>query len=230
MSTGRLGAKGKSKTQAYYNDYSIGCLDIFGFEVFEKNTFEQLLINYTNEQLQNQFNDFVFRLEQKEYEQEGIDWTVIDFPDNSRCLEMVENRPIGLLSLIDEECLYPNGSDKSLATKLTQNLAEKYKGIYIVGRNETVRNQFVINHFAGEVVYDVKSFCRKNRNELRQEAIDLLHTSKIDLFAVLVRSSLQRHQRSGAKATKLQSKTVSSQFKAQLSVAMRHIRSSEPHY
>lgn len=256
---GGIGSGGSNKAnhRDFYDDFSIGCLDIFGFEVFERNGFEQLLINYTNETLQNQFNDFVFHLERAEYEREGINWSVIDFPDNAACLKMIEGRPMGLLKLVDEECLYPSGTDKSLAQKLYSNLGREENSSFFAGRELRLNHQFGVAHFAGNVVYTVDQFCRKNKNELRQEAVDLLRSSKVPLFKMLLppdaaaagggsdpmayftkqsnkqttyRSSLERHAAPSRAASRLQSQTVSASFTSQLRVAMEHIRHSEPHY
>jgi len=250
-----FGGHGKDKGQLFHKDYSIACLDIFGFEVFEKNCFEQLCINYANETLQQQFNEFVFELEQKEYEAEGVDWKTISYPDNKKCLEMIETKPIGLLSLIDEQCLYPNGSDASLATKLYDNLSRKFADNFIAERKEKVNQQFVINHFAGAVVYNVDGFCYKNKNELRQESVNLMRSSKNEFYGILMpedaagaagmmdpadyfnsiqpkkyRSSLERHKKPAGGSSRIQQKTVGSHFKQQLHMAMSHIRASQPHY
>jgi len=256
MSPVRGRKNGSSKEQVFHNDYSIACLDIFGFEVFEKNCFEQLCINYANETLQQQFNEFVFELEQKEYEAEGVDWKTISYPDNKKCLEMIETKPIGLLSLIDEQCLYPNGSDASLATKLYDNLSRKFANNFIAERKEKVNQQFVINHFAGAVVYTVDGFCYKNKNELRQESVNLMRSSKNEFYGILMpedaagaagmmdpadyfnsiqprkyRSSLERHKKVvSSGSSRIQQKTVGSHFKQQLHMAMSHIRASQPHY
>ncbi len=257
MKTGGTGKKGQERE--YYSDYSIGCLDIFGFEVFQRNGFEQLLINYTNECLQNQFNDYVFHVERAVYESEGINWKVIEFPDNQPCLDMIEGRPIGLLALIDEECLYPNGSDHSLTQKLYTNLGKRFSKYFLVDREKRNNHEFGVRHFAKDVTYETEQFCTKNKNELRQESVDLLRTSKVKLFAMLLppdaasagggsdpmkyfvdhyakgkgvkRSSLERHKRPVSRgAARLQSQTVSASFKGQLKFALEHIRHSEPHY
>lgn len=165
--------------------YRIGVLDIFGFEVFDENFFEQLCINYANEQLQSQFNEHVFELEQKMYEAEGVDWTFVAFPDNSPTINMIEAKPIGLLSLIDEECMYPSGGDKSLASKLYQNLNGK-SDRFVAPHQQQRDGLFTVRHFAGDVTYTVDGFYRKNKNELRQDAVDLICTSTNFLTRVLL--------------------------------------------
>ncbi|GBG32956.1 Myosin-6 [Hondaea fermentalgiana] len=249
---------GKSAEPEYYDDHSIGVLDIFGFEVFESNGFEQLMINYTNERLQGQFNEHIFKLEAALFEAEGLDWSVIDWPDNQLTLDMIETRPIGLLSLLDETCLMGSGTDKSFVSKIYQNLTKgKFSTVIRADRNQQVRLQFEIAHFAGPVAYNSESFITKNKNELRVEAVDLLRSSDDKWLSILMppdasaagggsdaqeyfshlanqprnqRSSLQRHRRVSPTTTRLQQKTVSSHFRTQLSVALNHINASQPHY
>lgn len=257
LTLGRSNANNKGETQ-YYNDHSIGVLDIFGFEVFASNGFEQLMINYTNERLQNQFNEHIFKLEAALFESEGLDWSVIDWPDNQLTLDMIETRPIGLLSLLDETCLMGSGTDKAFVSKLYQNLAKgKFAPVFSADRNQQVRYQFEIAHFAGPVVYSSDNFIAKNKNELRSEAVDLLRSSDDAWLSVLMppdasaagggsdaqeyfsqlskkpknlRSSLQRHRQNSPQSSRLQQKTVSSHFRTQLSVAINHINASQPHY
>lgn len=125
----------------------IGVLDIFGFELFENNSFEQLCINYTNEKLQQFFNQFIFKLEQEEYSREGISWESIQYKDNLPCLELIEGKT-GLLMLLDEECRVPKGSDDSYLSKVMETL----------GKNEYLarskgKTHFGIRHYAGEVKF-----------------------------------------------------------------------------
>eukprot|EP00924_Labyrinthula_sp_SR-Ha-C_P010365 maker-scaffold_23-snap-gene-4.59-mRNA-1 protein AED:0.21 eAED:0.22 QI:0/0.5/0/1/1/1/3/0/1359 len=198
------------KGEDYINDWSISCLDVFGFEVFKKNSFEQLCINYCNEVLQQQFNNYVFKNEQKFYEEEGVEWKHISFPDNIECIRMIEGygkKIPGLLKLLDEECLYPKGSDKSLHLKLMKNLAieqpnlspknklkkldkstENSKSGYFLVNSRTQKRglKFSIQHFASEVEYSLVGFCEKNKNELRQEAVDLLRSSQDPLVSTLL--------------------------------------------
>lgn len=184
----KLNQKMKGKlTSSFHNDYSISCLDIFGFEVFESNGFEQMCINYANEVLQSIFNEFVFKIEQKYYETEGIDWTKIEFPDNYATIEMIEGTPIGLLKIIDEECLYPKGNDDSMHLKFMSNLPPKYTTFTVDKATQSGHNLFSIKHFAGDVEYSVRGFHSKNKNELRQEAVDLIRSSQVT-FAVNVDS------------------------------------------
>ena len=97
---------------------SVGVLDIFGFECFAVNSFEQLCINFTNEALQQQFNKFIFKMEQAEYEAEQISWDFIEFPDNQDCLDTIQSKPNGILVMLDDECRLPKGSDRNWANRL----------------------------------------------------------------------------------------------------------------
>ena len=105
------------------SDYFIGILDIFGFESFTVNSFEQFCINYTNESLQEQFNEYIFRLEQIEYNNEGVDWTNIQFPDNKDCLKIIEGR-MGIIDFLYEECKISGGSDRKFTNKIIKNLSD----------------------------------------------------------------------------------------------------------
>ena len=242
------------------NDFSIGCLDIFGFEVFENNSFEQLCINYANEVLQQQFNEYVFTLEQELYKREGIDWKSIEFPNNLDCIQLIENtkRPIGLLKLIDEECMYPQGSDDTLYKKLLRNLPDSFDRFTVDSISQKPHKLFSIRHFAGDVEYDAHGFYAKNKNEIRAEAVTFVRSSTDDLIKILIhagaafgkpapadyfdkvasatskrrksklRASFER--RMGEDKQKIQQTTVGTQFKEQLKLAMKHIRQSEPQY
>ena len=192
-------SKHYSTEKAEERKFRVGILDIFGFEVFEENFFEQLCINYANEQLQRQFNEHVFELEQKMYESEGVDWTFVEYPDNSPTISMIEGKPIGLLALVDEECIYPNGSDRSLHSKLVQNLKSFER--FSCPQSQARDFLFTVKHFAGDVTYTVEGFYRKNKNELRQDAVDLMCTSQKFLVKILLPPDAQEAA-GGADASK----------------------------
>ncbi|CAA6655729.1 unnamed protein product [Spirodela intermedia] len=154
---------------------SISILDIYGFESFDRNSFEQFCINYANERLQQHFNRHLFKLEQEEYVQDGIDWAKVDFEDNQDCLNLFEKKPLGLLSLLDEESTFPNGTDLTLANKLKQHLHSNSR--FTGGRGKS----FGVIHYAGEVVYDASGFLEKNRDPLHLDSIQLLASSKCQL-------------------------------------------------
>jgi len=210
----------------------IGVLDIFGFEVFESNSFEQLCINYANETLQQQFNQFVFKLEQKEYEKEKIKWSFIDFPDNQKCLDLIEGKPLGIIALLDEQCLL-KGTDKSLASQLYEKLSSVER--FAVSNKQKVRHEFTIEHYAGDVIYETDGFIVKNKDQLHQEALDAMQTSSIEFLQILFPKGESNNANSGKKgaaagARSLQSKTLGSQFKEQLANLLKTIRSTSPHY
>ncbi|KAJ1386584.1 P-loop containing nucleoside triphosphate hydrolase protein, partial [Ochromonadaceae sp. CCMP2298] len=143
---------------------SIGVLDIFGFECFAHNSFEQLCINYTNETLQQQFNQYIFKQEQIEYQREQINWSFIEFPDNQDCLDLIEHRVSGILAMVDDECRLPAAKDEKLAARM-------YKAYEGHGRFSATPAQrrdfrFCVRHYAGAVVYSALSFVEKNKDEL----------------------------------------------------------------
>jgi len=252
-------ANDRARKKAGYNhQHTISCLDIFGFEVFDKNSFEQLCINYANEVLQQLFNEYVFKIEQKFYEAEGINWKAISFPDNHETIRMIEGKPIGMLQLIDEECMFPGGNDTSLHEKLYGNM-KKFKAFSVDDDTQKKHNLFSVNHFAGLVEYSTDEFCAKNKNELRQEAIEFIRSSKDSLIQILLPPDaatasgaasseyFTKLNQSGGKkkkkkkpaeaastrahkTQKLQQRTVGAYFKEQLLEAMEFLRASEPHF
>lgn len=214
----------------------IGVLDIFGFECFKNNSFEQLCINYTNETLQQQFNQYIFKLEQQEYHLEQIEWSFIEFPDNKDCLELIEHKTTGILAMIDDECRLPMTSDERLAGKLYKTYVGKHSR-FSVSSAQRVKFKFCINHYAGAVEYSTLTFVDKNKDELPKEATNLLRSSSVILLSSLFDSSIgpdgsedTKPQRvsGGKSANSVQS--VGSQFKEQLQSLMDNIRSTTPHY
>ncbi|KAJ7993176.1 hypothetical protein DPEC_G00269720 [Dallia pectoralis] len=152
---------------------SIGVLDIFGFEDFETNSFEQFCINYANEQLQYYFNQHIFKLEQEEYQAEGITWHNIDYTDNVGCIHLISKKPTGLLYLLDEESNFPHATDKTLLAKFKQQHQDNK---YFVS-TPVMEPAFVIQHFAGKVKYQIKDFREKNTDHMRPDIVALLRSS-----------------------------------------------------
>ena len=161
----------------------IGVLDIFGFESFEVNSFEQLCINYCNEALQQQFNRFIFKLEQKEYEQEGIEWSFISFPDNQEILDLIEKRRDGILSILDEQSRLTSCTDESFCNAVYDKCNGHPR--FNMSKTQKVQLQFSIQHYAGTVIYDIIDFREKNKDELPKETTELLISSSVPFLAGL---------------------------------------------
>ncbi|XP_058256600.1 unconventional myosin-IXb isoform X3 [Hemibagrus wyckioides] len=152
---------------------SIGVLDIFGFEDFETNSFEQFCINYANEQLQYYFNHHIFTLEQEEYQAEGITWHNIDYTDNVGCIHLISKKPTGLLYLLDEESNFPHATDITLLAKFKQ----QHERNHFFVATPVMEPAFVIRHFAGKVKYQIKDFREKNTDHMRPDIVALLRSS-----------------------------------------------------
>lgn len=162
-------------------DGFIGVLDIYGFETFDCNSFEQFSINYANEKLQQQFNQHVFKLEQEVYLKEGIVWTMIDFYDNQPCIDLIEAK-LGILDLLDEECRMPNGSDDSWVTKLNEKCT-KYKHY---DKPRFGRTAFLVKHFSDTVQYESAGFLEKNRDTVSKELVSVIQESDMGFCRHLV--------------------------------------------
>ncbi|KAF7822772.1 myosin-2 isoform X1 [Senna tora] len=171
---------------------SISILDIYGFESFQKNSFEQFCINYANERLQQHFNRHLFKLEQDDYELDGVDWTRVDFEDNQVCLDLFEKKPLGLISLLDEESNFPKATDQTFANKLRQHLKANpcFKG-------ERGR-AFRVCHYAGEVLYDTNGFLEKNRDPLPSDSIQLLSSCSCQLLQLFSKMLDQSQKQSNS--------------------------------
>lgn len=163
---------------------SIGVLDIFGFETFEVNAFEQLCINYTNETLQQQFNRFVFKLEQQEYEREGILWKFIPFPDNQDVLDLIDKPRTGILQILDEQCIVDWGTDKKFSLSL-YSTCDQVSDRFHVSAAQRVRNKFAVEHYAGFVEYSTENWLEKNKDQLPAATAELLESSDFELLAHL---------------------------------------------
>ncbi|CAE7743856.1 XI-2 [Symbiodinium sp. CCMP2456] len=217
----------------YINDVKlfVGVLDIFGFECFKMNSFEQLCINFTNERLQQFFNSFVFKLEEQLYERENIPWDALDFPDNQDSVDLLAGKGTGVFAMLDEECLVPNGSDQGYCNKLIK----QHKGHRRFDEIKTKPTWFVIKHFAGPVSYCTDSFLDKNRDQLSNDLIECVGNSSNQFVANLFRKdpkfaeafAKEEDQPKGGKKKKY---TVSSEFKEQLSSLMDVVDLTEPHF
>uniref|UniRef100_A0A803WBE0 Myosin VIIA n=1 Tax=Ficedula albicollis TaxID=59894 RepID=A0A803WBE0_FICAL len=201
---------------------SIGLLDIFGFENFAVNSFEQLCINFANENLQQFFVRHVFKLEQEEYNLENINWQHIEFTDNQDALDMIAIKPMNIISLIDEESKFPKGTDATMLHKL--NSQHKLNTNYIPPKNN-YETQFGINHFAGIVYYETKGFLEKNRDTLHGDIIQLVHSSKNKFIKQIFQADVAM----GAE-TRKRSPTLSSQFKRSLELLMRTLSVCQPFF
>ncbi|XP_046882731.1 unconventional myosin-IXb isoform X4 [Hypomesus transpacificus] len=164
---------------------SIGILDIFGFEDFKTNSFEQFCINYANERLQHYFNQHIFTLEQEEYCKEGITWHNIDYTDNMSCIHLISKKPTGLFHLLDEESNLPQGTNDTLLNKFKQ----QHQNSPLFVPTPVMEPAFVLHHFAGRVKYQIKDFREKNTDHMRPDIVSLLRSSKRAFVRQLIGSN-----------------------------------------
>uniref|UniRef100_M8BWI6 Myosin-J heavy chain n=1 Tax=Aegilops tauschii TaxID=37682 RepID=M8BWI6_AEGTA len=197
----------------------IGVLDIYGFESFKTNSFEQFCINLTNEKLQQHFNQHVFKMEQEEYTKEEIDWSYIQFVDNQEILDLIEKKPGGIIALLDETCMLRNSTHETFAEKLYQ----KYKDNPHFSKPKFSRSDFTVHHYAGNVTYQTDLFLDKNIDYAVNEHQILLNASKCPFV-----SSLFPPVEEAAKNTKFTS--IGSSFKQQLQSLLETLSATEPHY
>lgn len=202
-------------------EMNIGILDIYGFEIFEKNGFEQFCINYVNEKLQQIFIELTLKAEQEEYVQEGIKWTPIDYFNNKIVCDLIEvKNPPGIMCVLDDVCAtlhaVSEGADMTLRQKLGAAVGshEHYNGTSI---------GFIIHHYAGKVEYNAQGFCERNRDVLFQDLIELMKSSENDFIAGLFPETVDRNQRS-------RPTTVSTKIKTQANKLVDTLMKCTPHY
>ncbi|XP_042900309.1 myosin heavy chain, muscle isoform X1 [Parasteatoda tepidariorum] len=216
--------------------YFIGVLDIAGFEIFDFNSFEQLCINFTNEKLQQFFNHHMFVLEQEEYKKEGIEWTFIDFGlDLQACIELIE-KPMGVLSILEEESMFPKASDKTFEEKLKTNHLGKSPNFVKPkppkpGQQEA---HFAIVHYAGTVPYNLCGWLEKNKDPLNDTVVEQFkHASNKllnDIFEDHSGLGADDPKKGGGRKKGSGFQTVSNLYKEQLNKLMATLRSTQPHF
>ncbi|KAK5850116.1 hypothetical protein PBY51_014393 [Eleginops maclovinus] len=216
--------------------YFIGVLDIAGFEIFDFNTFEQLCINYTNEKLQQFFNHHMFVLEQEEYKKEGIVWEFIDFGmDLAACIELIE-KPMGIMSILEEECMFPKASDATFKAKLYDNHLGKspnfQKPRAVKGKAEA---HFSLVHYAGTVDYNIANWLVKNKDPLNETVVGLFQKSNLKLLGILFAGYASADSDTGGKGKGGKKKgssfqTVSALHRENLNKLMTNLRSTHPHF
>ena len=206
----------------------IGVLDIFGFEHFEVNSFEQLCINYCNEKLQFHFNEHIFRMEQNLYKEEGIIIPGTAFVDNQPTLDLLELKATGIFSMIDEEINVPRGSDDGLLQKILTKHAKHPNCVRPKPREckDALKN-FGVAHYAGIVFYNVTNFLEKNKDQLHTDIVSVLSKSTLPLVTGFFPAEVED---TGGGKKKTAKKTLGMQFKSQLSDLVATLNSTFPHF
>ncbi|NWT71006.1 MYH7 protein, partial [Prunella himalayana] len=216
--------------------FFIGVLDIAGFEIFDFNSFEQLCINFTNEKLQQFFNHHMFVLEQEEYKKEGIEWVFIDFGlDLQACIDLIE-KPMGILSILEEECMFPKASDMTFKSKLYDNHIGKSPNFQKPrpDKKRKYEAHFEVVHYAGVVPYNIVGWLDKNKDPLNETVVSVFQKSQNKLLASLYEnyvgsaSGEEPPQPKRKKAASFQ--TVSQLHKENLNKLMTNLRSTQPHF
>ncbi|XP_019477137.1 myosin-7-like [Meleagris gallopavo] len=217
--------------------YFIGVLDIAGFEIFDFNSLEQLCINFTNEKLQQFFNHHMFVLEQEEYKKEGIEWEFIDFGmDLAACIELIE-KPMGIFSILEEECMFPKATDTSFKNKLyDQHLGKSNNFQKPKPGKGKAEAHFSLVHYAGTVDYNISGWLEKNKDPLNETVVGLYQKSSLKTLALLFASVGGAEAESGGGGKKGGKKkgssfqTVSALFRENLNKLMSNLRSTHPHF
>uniref|UniRef100_A0A8B9CQN1 Myosin heavy chain 4 n=1 Tax=Anser brachyrhynchus TaxID=132585 RepID=A0A8B9CQN1_9AVES len=209
--------------------YFIGVLDIAGFEIFDFNSLEQLCINFTNEKLQQFFNHHMFVLEQEEYKKEGIDWEFIDFGmDLAACIELIE-KPMGIFSILEEECMFPKATDTSFKNKLyDQHLGKSNNFQKPKPGKGKAEAHFSLVHYAGTVDYNITGWLEKNKDPLNETVVGLYQKSSLKTLALLFASVGGAEAGGKKKGSSFQ--TVSALFRENLNKLMSNLRSTHPHF
>ncbi|KAK7888870.1 hypothetical protein WMY93_024430 [Mugilogobius chulae] len=208
--------------QKPHEEFSIGVLDIYGFEIFQKNGFEQFCINFVNEKLQQIFIELTLKAEQEEYVQEGIKWTPIEYFNNKIVCDLIENKlnPPGIMSVLDDVCATMHAKGEGADGTLLQKLQAA------VGTHEhfnSWNSGFVIHHYAGKVSYEVIGFCERNRDVLFPDLIELMQSSEYEFIRSLFPENLNTDKKS-------RPTTAGSKIKKQANDLVNTLMKCTPHY
>uniref|UniRef100_A0A667YP25 Osteoclast-stimulating factor 1 n=1 Tax=Myripristis murdjan TaxID=586833 RepID=A0A667YP25_9TELE len=208
--------------QKEQEELNIGVLDIYGFEIFQQNGFEQFCINFVNEKLQQIFIELTLKAEQEEYVQEGIKWTPIDYFNNKVVCDLIESKlnPPGIMSILDDVCATMHakgeGADQTLVQKL-QGQISSHEHFSSWNRG------FIVHHYAGKVSYDVSGFCERNRDVLFNDIIELMQSSEFSFIRALFPENLEAEKRG-------RPSTASSKIKKQANTLVQTLMKCTPHY
>uniref|UniRef100_A0A3Q3F8T8 Osteoclast-stimulating factor 1 n=1 Tax=Labrus bergylta TaxID=56723 RepID=A0A3Q3F8T8_9LABR len=203
-------------------DLTIGVLDIYGFEIFQRNGFEQFCINFVNEKLQQIFIELTLKAEQEEYVQEGIKWSPIEYFNNKVVCDLIESKlnPPGLMSILDDVCATMHAKGEGA----DQTLLQKLQGQ--IGSHEhfsSWNKGFIIHHYAGKVSYDVSGFCERNRDVLFNDIIELMQSSEFPFIKALFPENLEAEKKG-------RPSTASSKIKKQANSLVQTLMKCTPHY
>lgn len=212
------------------SNHVLGILDIYGFEVFQTNNFEQLCINFCNEKLQQLFIELTLKQEQEEYLKEGIEWTSIEFFNNKVICDLIEEKHVGIIALMDEECLRPgDATDLTLLEKMNERLASHPHYIFassrasLMIRKSVGGNEFQLRHYAGDVKYNVDGFLDKNN--------DLLFRNLKEAMSISSNGIMKRlFPQAEFLNSKKRPETAITGFKNSLNNLMEILVSKEPSY
>ncbi|KAM9545224.1 unconventional myosin-Ie-like isoform 2-T2 [Salvelinus alpinus] len=205
-----------------HQEFNIGVLDIYGFEIFQKNGFEQFCINFVNEKLQQIFIELTLKAEQEEYVQEGIRWTPIEYFNNKIVCDLIESKlnPPGIMSILDDVCATMHavgeGADQTMLQKLRVaiNSHEHFN---------SWNQGFIIHHYAGKVSYDAEGFCERNRDVLFSDLIELMQSSEIAFIRALFPDNLNAEKKG-------RPTTAGSKIKKQANDLVQTLMKCTPHY
>ncbi|CAK6982730.1 LOW QUALITY PROTEIN: myosin IEb [Scomber scombrus] len=203
-------------------ELNIGVLDIYGFEIFQKNGFEQFCINFVNEKLQQIFIELTLKAEQEEYVQEGIKWSPIEYFNNKVVCDLIESKlnPPGVMSILDDVCATMHAKGEGA----DQTLLQKLQGQ--IGSHEhfsSWNRGFIVHHYAGKVSYDVGGFCERNRDVLFNDIIELMQSSEFPFIRALFPENLEAEKRG-------RPSTASSKIKKQANTLVQTLMKCTPHY
>lgn len=211
----------------------IGVLDIAGFEIFEKNSFEQLLINYTNEKLQQFFNHHMFVVEQEEYARQGIKWDFVDFGlDSQPMIDLLERaNPVGILPCLDEDCVLPKANDKSFTSKVQQLCLSQNSSKFEIDRLKADQG-FILNHYAGRVEYSTDGWLEKNKDPLNENITRLIAetSSHLQLKSLFSEYSVEMLEKKKINTRAGIFRTVAQKHRESLNQLMNQLASTQPHF